>query len=189
MKVFNNIISKKEQEELKNLLLGNNFPWYFLPDITHNFNEHQGRPGHYHLFMDNGKQNSDYINDIKKICENVNKKIKKQLSMHKVRSFLQLPLNEKLLLKHKKHKEDTPHIDIEKPHTVFLYYVNDADGDTVLYDYLSKNIEDIPNYEDIKVIDKMTPKQGSVIVFDGMTWHSSTQPTKGPRCIINFDMV
>jgi hypothetical protein len=22
-----------------------------------------------------------------------------------------------------------------------------------------------------------------------MTWHSSTQPTKGPRCIINFDMV
>ncbi len=70
-----------------------------------------------------------------------------------------------------------------------MYYVNDADGDTVLYDYLSKNIKDIPNYEDIKIVNKMTPKQGSVIVFDGMTWHSSTQPTKGPRCIINFDMV
>jgi hypothetical protein len=22
-----------------------------------------------------------------------------------------------------------------------------------------------------------------------MTWHSSTQPTEGPRCIVNFDMV
>jgi hypothetical protein len=27
------------------------------------------------------------------------------------------------------------------------------------------------------------------VVFDGMTWHSSTQPTEGPRCIVNFDMV
>jgi hypothetical protein len=27
------------------------------------------------------------------------------------------------------------------------------------------------------------------VVFDGMTWHSSTQPTKGTRTIINFDMV
>jgi hypothetical protein len=22
-----------------------------------------------------------------------------------------------------------------------------------------------------------------------MTWHTAQQPTKGPRCIINFDMV
>jgi hypothetical protein len=22
-----------------------------------------------------------------------------------------------------------------------------------------------------------------------MTWHTAQQPTKGPRCVINFDMV
>ena len=71
----------------------------------------------------------------------------------------------------------------------FLYYVNDADGDTILYNYRSKNIKDIPNYEDIKIIKKVTPKQGRVLVFDGMTWHTAQQPTKGPRCVINFDMV
>ena len=95
----------------------------------------------------------------------------------------------KKFYKNSKHKEDTPHIDLHHPHTVFLYYINDADGDTVLYNYKSKNIKDIPNYEDIKIIKKVKPKQGRVLVFDGMTWHSSTQPTKGPRCIINFDMV
>ena len=113
----------------------------------------------------------------------------KKLQMYQVRSFLQLPLNETLLFKDRKHREDTPHIDIEQPHTVFLYYVNDADGDTVIYDYVSKNVKDVPNYEDIKMIKKITPKQGRVVVFDGMTWHSSTQPTQGPRCIVNFDMV
>lgn len=39
--------------------------------------------------------------------------------MYQVRSFLQLPLNKDLLFKNSKHKEDTPHIDIEQPHTVF----------------------------------------------------------------------
>ncbi len=119
MRVFNNIISKKEQEKIKDVLYGRNFPWYYVPDITINNNEHQSRPGHSHVFYTEGKQNSDYVDIIKKISENVNKKIKKQLTMYQVRSFLQLPLNEKLILKYKKHKEDTPHIDINKPHTVF----------------------------------------------------------------------
>jgi hypothetical protein len=189
VKVFDNIISKKQQEEIKNFIYGKNFPWYFTADISYDSNKHQARPGHFHNFVKEGKINSEYVSKIKQISDNVNKKIKKNLQMYKVRSFLQLPLNETLIYKNSKHKEDTPHIDLHLPHTVFLYYINDADGDTVIYDYVSKNINDVPYYEDLSIIKKVTPKQGRVIVFDGMTWHSSTQPTKGPRCIINFDMV
>ena len=112
---------------------------------------------------------------------------KKKLKPVQVRSFLQLSLNEKLL---GKEKVDTPHIDLDIPHTVYLYYVNDCDGDTVLYNYKSENgKEDIPYFEDVKIKKRITPKQCRVVVFDGMTWHSSTQPTKGTRTIINFDMV
>ena len=191
IKILDNIIPKKQQEELKKILHGSEFPWYYVSDIAKKDNEYQSRPGFSHIFYVEGKQNSfgNCVDIVNKISENVNKKIKKQLSLYQVRTFLQLPLNETLIHKGSKHKEDTPHLDCNIPHTVFLYYVNDADGDTILYDYLSKNIDDVPNYEDIKIIDRMTPKQGRVIVFDGMTWHSSSQPTKGPRCIINFDMV
>jgi len=78
-----------------------------------------------------------------------------------------------------------------EPHLVYLYYVNDCDGDTVIYDYISNGTHtlDIPFYEDIKIKKKITPKQGMVVIFDGMTWHTSTQPTRGNRCIINFDMI
>ena len=189
MRVFDNIVSKKESEKIKNTLFEKTFPWYFTNDISHVDNEYQRRPGHFHLFMDKGNSNSAAVEIVESISDKVNKKLKKNLSMYQVRSFLQLPLNEKLLFKDNRQKEDTPHIDIDRPHTVFLYYVNDADGDTVIYDYVSKNIKDVPYYEDLSIIKKVTPKQGRVIVFDGMTWHSSTQPTKGPRCIINFDMV
>ena len=189
IKILDNIIPKKKQEEIKNFLLGGNFPWYFVADITHKNNKTQKRPGHSHVFYEYGKSNSQLSNEVDFISDKVNKKIKKKLKMEQVRSFLQLPLNEKLLYEGSKHKEDTPHIDIHEPHTVFLYYVNDSDGDTVLYNYKSKSKEDVPIYEDIKIIHRVTPKQGRVLVFDGMTWHASTQPTKGPRCIINFDMV
>ena len=189
IKILDNIIPKKEQDNIKNILFGRGFPWYYVNDISHTNNEFQTRPGHSHIFYDKGISNSTMSNMLHTISDKVNKKIKKKLKMYQVRSFLQLPLNKDLLFKNSKHKEDTPHIDIEQPHTVFLYYVNDADGDTVIYDYVSKNIKDIPTYEDLTIIKNITPKQGRVIVFDGMTWHSSTQPTKGPRCIINFDMV
>jgi len=189
IKILDNIIPKKIQEEIKSILYSNDFPWYFISDISHHDNKNQNRPGHQHIFYKDGVLNSNHGNQIKIISDTVNKKIKKKLSISQARSFLQLPLNEKILCKNGKHKEDTPHIDLFDPHTVFLYYVNDCDGDTVLYNYKSKDKSYIPFYEDIKIIRRVKPKQGRVLIFDGMTWHSSTQPTQGARCIVNFDMV
>ena len=64
----------------------------------------------------------------------------------------------------------------------------DSDGDTIIYDYKSKNKDDIPFFEDIKELQRITPKQGRVVVFDGAHWHTAEQPTKDKRCIINFNV-
>ena len=187
IKILDNIISKSEQEVLKNTLHGAEFNWFYISDVTKLDNKKQQRPALSHLFMKEGKVNSEWYNIITKISDNVNKKLKKNLKPVQVRSFLQFSLNEKFL---GKNKIDTAHIDLYVPHTVYLYYVNDCDGDTILYNYKSKNgKEDIPYFEDIKIKKRITPKQGRVVVFDGMIWHSSSQPTKGTRTIINFDMV
>ena len=187
IKILDNIITKEEQEDFKNTLHGAKFNWFYIPDVTKLDNKQQQRPCLTHLYMNNGHINSVWYDYVKKISDNVNKKLKKKLRPVQVRSFLQLSLNKKFL---GKEKIDTPHIDLTIPHTVYLYYVNDCDGDTILYNYKSKNgVEDIPYFEDVKIKKRITPKQGRVVVFDGMTWHSSTQPTKGTRTIINFDMV
>ena len=188
VKIYNNIISKKEQEYLKNIFYSNQFPWFYTADVTSSIlNKKQRRPAFSHIFMENGNINSNYYDIVKKISDNVNKKIKKKLIPYQVRSFLQLSLDKNLI----GNSIDTPHIDMIEPHLVYLYYVNDCDGDTVIYDHISNgtHILDIPFYEDIKIKKKITPKQGMVVIFDGMTWHTSTQPTRGSRCIINFDMI
>ena len=91
-----------------------------------------------------------------------------------------------------KPKHDIIHINRNVPHLVMMYYVNDCDGDTILYD---KTLDDIPfklyysdsDYE-FNIQHKITPKRGRILFFDGRVYHASSTPTKSIRCIITLDL-
>ena len=189
IKVFDNIVSKEEQEEVKKTLVidsqSKSFNWFFKPDVTITGNKRQKRSGFTHIFLTEGKINSPFYKLIEPIITKTAKKAKvKVKSVIQARSFLQLPLNKDYI----GDGPDTPHIDRFDPHIVFLYYVTDSDGHTIIYDYKSKNKDDIPYAEEVNVLKKVKPKQGRVVVFDGLHWHTAEQPTKDVRCIINFNI-
>ena len=187
--IIDNILSKKEQEEIEKTLISEsqirNFNWFFIDDVTKIDNKHQKRPGFCHFFFKNNLIYSNFFGLIKSLAEKISKKIKlKNSTIIEARSFLQLPLNKNFIGE----GVDTPHLDRTTPHIVFLYYVTDSDGDTVIYNYKSKNEKDIPYFEDIKELKRIKPKKGRVVVFDGLYWHTAEQPTKDVRCIINFNI-
>jgi hypothetical protein len=92
----------------------------------------------------------------------------------------------------KKNKVYNIHINQKTPHLVLLYYVNDADGETILFDKTTDDIQDEDMYLDeryeFNVVNKITPKQGRILLFDGRTYHSASSPTTGIRCIITLDL-
>ena len=186
MQIFDDIISKKEQEDIKKLLFENTtFPWFYLNDVSKADNDKQRRPGFNHVFIDEGEVRSSANNFIQPIIINTAKKIKlENYEVKQARSFLQFPLDKKFTGK----GVDTPHLDYRTPHKVFLYYVCDSDGETIIYDYKSDNIDDVPYFEDIKEMKRIKPKQGRVVVFDGMHWHTAQQPSKNVRCVININI-
>ena len=69
---------------------------------------------------------------------------------------MQFPLNLK------SQDADTPHIDLDEghEHTVVLYYVVTSDGDTVIYNERTES-------DTYTVKQRVTPKQGRVVIFDG----------------------
>jgi hypothetical protein len=70
-----------------------------------------------------------------------------------------------------------PHKDLDTEHYVFLYYVNDSDGDTIIFD------------DNNKIIDKIKPKKGRILLFDGNLLHSSSHPILSKkRIVINIDL-
>ena len=101
---------------------------------------------------------------------------KRNVTIVKGRSFLQLPIN------FKGEREDLPHVDIVGDHFVMLYYVCDSDGDTIIYNEQEKS-------DSYTVQKRITPKQGRVVLFDGSYYHTAEQPIDNIRCVVNYDLI
>lgn len=82
-------------------------------------------------------------------------------------------------------------------HIVIIYYINSNDGDTLLSEYHIDNIPNIDefvenieneNIDDYKIIKKIKPSKGKVIMFDGGMFHCGMWPTKIDKFIININL-
>ncbi len=181
--VFDDVIHRDYQEEIKYFLMGGDdrsFPWYFIPDITGgNYGINlQKRAAFSHVLVGDdplycSEQNKQFMNLVKESCSKVNKEKSKVIQ---ARSFLQLPLGIEST------DPDSPHIDTEENHFVVLYYVLDSDGDTIIYNEQEES-------ETYTIKERVTPKQGRVVIFDGRFYHTAEQPRHNPRCVINYDLL
>ena len=188
--VIDDFIDKDYQEDIKCYLMGNNtfddcqFPWYYIDDVTAAYEEgNQGRPGLSHVYVEYLEdKSSNVVSDfhdlfvplLSKACQVL------QVPTAKIvqgRSFLQFPLNLN------SSDDDTPHIDLDEGerHIVVLYYVVTSDGDTVIYNQRTES-------DVYTVKQKVTPKQGRVVIFDGGLYHTAQQALKQIRCIVNYNL-
>ena len=196
--VFDDIIEKPYQELIKETLIGGDrpptvdqpeedFPWYYISDITDADHEStfQGRFGFTHQYAtpEDGIV-CDFHNLFLGLIQNSCKKLKiKEIDVLNGRSFLQTPTNIS------KDDVDSPHVDLIVPHFVMLYYVNDSDGDTHIYNEKTKFAACYPDSEmKFTLKKKVSPKQGRVVFFNGIQWHTAQQPNHNLRCIVNYDL-
>lgn len=84
-----------------------------------------------------------------------------------------------------------PHTDTNIPHLVFLYYLNDCDGDTIMFNKqrLDKVGHSDPCYmDDLAITHTITPKKNRMLVFDGSWFHTSSVPTQDYRMVVNINI-
>ena len=202
--IIDDFIEKEYQEKIKVALLGAEdhrgfqFPWYYIEDVTAAYqNTSQHRPGLSHQYVmlpdeltgeDDvqleyhkvGTVMSEYHKLFVPMLQRVGFKF--GLSDVKVlqgRSFLQFPVNTDGTI-------DSPHIDIigSIDYIVALYYVCDSDGDTVIYEEREENSEG-----KYTIKERVTPKKGRLVIFDGALYHAAEQPiNSNTRCIVNYNL-
>ena len=188
--VIDDFIDAEYQKDIRNVLIGQfqykekDFPWYYIEDVTA-----AGDPGNqlrralaheYVGYVDGGKIGEKlsifhhlFLPMLKDVCRRMNIK---NIIVLQGRSFLQFPLN----LKHR--TVDTPHVDLHRrKHFVALYYVCDSDGDTIIYNEREK-------LETYTIKQKVTPKQGRIVLFDGSLFHTAEQPLNNVRCVVNYNL-
>lgn len=192
--VFDNVIPKKHQEKIKSTLLGTEFPWIFVPDVTASATADK-RPAFSHSFVKDGiihpLNSQQVIKMLETLWESALQKmyektgVRANYSISRARTFLQVPLRNVAGGEY-----DSHHIDIRDEHFAMLYYVCDADGDTVIFENMfSPQQPAAPQPHQLKEKIRVTPKQGRLVIFDGYYWHTATQPTQNVRCVINTDVI
>ena len=186
--VIDDFISLEYQEKIKQDLLGleNIFPWHYSEDVTAagDFDsQHRPAMSHQYVEIDDDNDTSEIISVYHHLFTPLLSKACQYLKIPETeviqgRSFLQWPL-----VNIDTSVVDLPHIDLDEgeEHIVVLYYVVDSDGDTIIYNERTES----PSYTEKQ---RVSPKQGRVVIFEGGQYHTAEQPTKGTRCIVNYNL-
>jgi hypothetical protein len=188
-----NSLEKDQINYIENVVLSNNFPWYFQESSTTDkfqYFSHMLLP-RIEDFNYNSPEHENF-NFFKNIllnsCNKVDLKVKKIL-----RACLNLTVN--CFDNHYIHGD--VHTDYNIPHKLGIIYLNDCKGPTYIFDetYESFNCYDNTYLIDdflkkpIPLLKKIEPEKYKVLIFDGKHYHATGYCNKHERrviCIFNF---
>lgn len=180
---YKSFVDLNYQKDIYNKLTNITFPWYFMEDATI---EKANTPANctpcfanllYHTDYEKNPEYDFFIPLVEKLKETTQAQ---NFNLLRVRAgFL---LNTKYSLPSQPYRHNTPHRDYDQDHYVAVYYVNETDGDTVVF-------REIEYAEKFYPLHKCMPEAGKLLLFNGWHYHSSTCPkmhTKRIAITINF---
>lgn len=196
-----NVVPKSFQNSIIDRVQGDqHFPWFLLHRIGHP--DHYGKGttpayldnnitddvGFFHMAYDGGNY-SPYYDFFKNVLYFFTEKTDIEVG-----NILRIRL--RYTHKGKDHSETkyaAPHVDFYtgKPYYTLVYYVDDSDGDTIIFDKIFNPAEEI--YDPIisnplPELIRITPKKGSGLFFNGHRFHAGNFPINySSRIVINFD--
>lgn len=185
-----NAIPKIYQDELEDFMFSREFPWSIVHESLDNGTQFSA--GFSHLAINDGPINpkgttaTPVVSRLLPISyvmgEILGKSVKKIL---RIRAGLLLPSNNVT-------RDRTPevsftlggddaHVDFMMPHYTGLYYVNDSDGDTIVYNEKQQSTE----YTEMT---RSSPEKGKIFIFDGEHFHASSKPTNSyARIVLTYN--
>jgi len=188
--IYDNFLPNFIADDIENKFCGNDIPYYFHPTscgknnnpyyelYLKNKDSIVEAPQFAHYFYDDKQEkvNSDYLKYPISVL-NVFKDKFDDINFNIIRMKCNMQLQNK---KSNEKYTAMPHRDYDFSHIVLLYYVNDCDGDTILFEDTT---------DKLKIVHRIQPKKNRLLVFDGNWLHSSSVPINSEyRVVFNFDL-
>lgn len=186
IKVFDKIIPQGYADAIEYDLLQQEFPWYYIDDVTNP--DYGNNSGLSHVVFNHGKAPLEYYPFLKPLVYAIAEANGKPLEkLFRIRIGF-LPKTDE-----PEYEYNTPHVDFFWPHYTACYYANDSDGDTILFD---RHLDELgPSLTDqvhrdfvannkFEIVERVSPKKGRLLIFDGKRFHSSTKPRNHKRRLV-----
>ena len=187
--LIDNLVTSSDADRLQNFLLSTDFPWYFNEYVidkkvyNESFLEDKNTiesNQFTHVFFSDGVIRSKFFEMVMPIVMLLEIRMERSFSNRLVR------VKANLLTKNSSYEDgqhNTPHTDSSSfPGESLLYYVNDSDGDTFIF-----NEKRGTDFKDLTLNKRVTPKRGKCMFFDSEYYHASSCPKNSDvRVVINF---
>lgn len=179
VEVIDNFLSQSYYESLRSSITSNNFPWYYNDDITYDketYSTINGNPlvqsfGFSHTIMSNSNPTDS---DITNLIMPMAFQIKDYLKASKI---LRIRLD--MTMYNPEVKMHGPHVDYTNPHYSSVYYLNDSDGSTIIFN-------EKEGKKTLSIKEVIEPKPNRLLVFDGSYLHTGYSPSRhNCRVLIN----
>jgi len=185
IKIVEGLLSKYYLQELKNYFLEYD-NWKFKSNITGSDDLSFGDIGFDQTLYDTKiLKSSNSVPFISPICDSFNSILTKPLlltAQEQVEEFIGrsvIPIRSRAdmtVYNPEKYKHGI-HIDIPLKHITCIFYINNSDGNTIIYDY-NKTI----------IIKEIEPVENRLLIFDGNLPHTGHSPSKNKfRILINMN--
>jgi hypothetical protein len=172
--IFDDLVSKDTQDYIEeNLLDSNQFPWFYNENSVNDYEDDFGLPFYdymqfAHAFVIDKVPNSAFkVPILDRLLNELNVKqtiIRAKANLKPICPYGDLE------------KHNRAHRDQHEDHFVGLYYVNESDGDTWLFN------------DDKTVMTRIRHKRGRMVFFDGQILHAASHPYYAKKRIsINID--
>ena len=185
--IFDKIIPQGYADQIEADINRTQFPWYYIHDVTNK--SYGSNSGFVHVAIDFGKEPTEWYPFVKPIIYSI-----EEAMGHRVHQLLRIRVG--LLTKNTEATYDynTPHVDFLMPHVTACYYVNDSDGDTILFDQTLQDMNttelsettvlDYVKRTNFTVAERCAPKKGRLFAFEGKQFHASSMPKQHDRRIV-----
>lgn len=186
--VIHNFFDEEDFCCLNNIITSRDFPYFRASLDYYNTNNLYLQQWQHH-FKEYNKNNSPFCEEIEKIIFRGFKK--NNIAFNNI-DRIRLGLHNATPLNY----QGGAHVDVVTPHKVCLVYLNDSDGDTIIYNEFFNPMFNLEPYEYVTKIlnDKITissthkPVCNKAVLFDGFQYHSSSTPKSSlNRIVININ--
>lgn len=170
IKTFTGLVDHETWNGLYKLVTSTEFPWYYLEDTTYEtaIKKSEKTPAWAHLLYSNDGTQSPFLDKFTPVLNGLLDKADLKLT-NVIRMRLGFLARTRYNFPSQPYMYNQPHQDCDFPHYTAVWYLNEADGDTVIF----HQTEEAERYT---IEERIMPEANKCVMFNGLRYHASTCP-------------
>jgi hypothetical protein len=196
LRVIDNFLPSDDFNQLSNFVLGEKFPWFFIENVSIDPRDSElikdplavETSGFNHVSFDRDWNVESFTYDNLIPFFNKLSSTLGFTKQHLIRTRLSMKFQKD---NYTSDNYNIPHVDYFYPHETLIFYLNDTDGDTRIFDqwhtYSETDRPTVP--EKFTTQARVAPKANRLVWINGLQYHTASNPIHGnKRVIININL-